>query len=87
MLPPRSVPAASPRLPALANRGMAYGLLALGVVGLLTELVSSAFAPRLVLFLIVLTFGAIGLARCRRTERHEDTVPFVTAAAGDRPAV
>lgn len=70
MLPPRSVSVASPRLPALANRGTAYALLALGVVGLLTELVSSVFAPRLVLFLIVLTFGAIGFARCRRTEQR-----------------
>ncbi len=70
MSPTRSVPAASPRLPALANRGIAYVLLALGVVGLFTELVSSAFAPRLVLFLIVLTFGGIGLARCRRIDQR-----------------
>lgn len=69
MLPPRPVSAASPRLPALANRGIAYALLTLGVAGLLTELVSSAFAPRLVLFLTVLAFGVIGLARCRRARR------------------
>jgi hypothetical protein len=70
MLPPRSVLAASPRLPELAHRGIAYVLLALGVAGLLTEVVSSAFAPRLVLFLIVLTFGAIGLARSRRADQQ-----------------
>lgn len=70
MLPPRSVPAASPRLPELAHRGIAHVLLALGVVGLLTEVVSSTFVPRLVLFLIVLAFGAIGLARCRRPDQR-----------------
>jgi membrane-bound ClpP family serine protease len=57
-------------LPELAHRGIAFVLLALGVVGLFTELVSSAFVPRLVLFLIVLTFGAIGLARCRRIDQR-----------------
>jgi uncharacterized membrane protein len=70
MLPPRSVPAAPTQLPALASRGVACAMLALGVVGLLTEVISSAFVPRLVLFLIVLTFGAIGLVRCRLTDQR-----------------
>ena len=70
MSPPRSVPVASPQSPELAHRGIAFVLLALGVVGLFTELVSSAFVPRLVLFLIVLTLGAIGLARCRQIDQR-----------------
>jgi uncharacterized membrane protein len=86
MLPSRSVPAASPRLPELAHRGIAYALLALGVAGLFTEVVSSAFAPRLVLFLTVLTFGVIGFLRCRRIERRERASLLVTALSCGSPS-
>lgn len=71
MLPPGPVPAASPRLPELVNRGVVLALLALGIAGLLTESLSTVFLPRLVLFLTVLAFGTIGFVRCRRTERRE----------------
>jgi hypothetical protein len=70
MFPPRSIPAASPRLPELANRGIAGVLLVLGLAGMFTEAVSTAFAPRLVLFLIVLAFGVIGFVRCRRIDQQ-----------------
>lgn len=70
MVPSRSLAAASPALPELANRGIAYALLTLGVAGMLIELLSATFAPRLVLFLIVLMSGAIGLARGRRIDQR-----------------
>ena len=70
MFPPRSIPAASPRLPELANRWIAGVLITLGFAGFLTEVVSTAFAPRLVLFLIVLAFGVIGFVRCRRIDQR-----------------
>ena len=70
MFSPRSIPAGSPRLPELANRWIAGVLITLGLAGFLTEVVSTAFAPRLVLFLIVLGFGVIGSVRCRRTEHR-----------------
>jgi len=79
MLTSRCLAAASPRLPELANRRIAYALLALGLAGMLIELLSAIFAPRLVLFLAVLAFGAIVLVRCRRAERREHAALRVTA--------
>jgi TM2 domain-containing membrane protein YozV len=57
---PRPAAAASLGLP---SRGLAHALLALGLAGLVTELVSTAFAPRLVLFLAVLACGVVGSLR------------------------
>lgn len=62
----QSVPASSPGLPELRDRGIAYAMLALGLAGLLTELASAVFLPRLVLYLAVLAFGLVGSVRCRR---------------------
>jgi len=56
---------ASPWFPELSHRAVAGGLLALGVAGLAVELASGVFVPRLVLFLIVLGFGAVGRVRGR----------------------
>lgn len=82
MSSPRA-PAASPWLPELANRGIAYALLALGLAGMFTELLSTMFAPRLVLFLTVLVFGGVGLVRCRRTEqRHSATAHVMPRLPG-----
>jgi hypothetical protein len=61
----RLASAASPRLPGLANRGVVLALLALGLAGLLTELASAVFLPRLVLYLVVLAAGAVGGFRRR----------------------
>jgi hypothetical protein len=86
MLPSRSTPAASPPLPELAHRGIAYALLGLGLAGSLAELVSATYAPRLVLFLTVLAFGVIGLVRSRRTERREHAALLVTAISCGSPS-
>lgn len=87
MLSPRSIPADSPRLPELANRGIAYALLALGLAGIFTELLSAMFAPRLVLFVTVLVFGGVGLARCRRTEQgHSATAHVMPRLPGSEAA-
>jgi hypothetical protein len=86
MLPPRSRAAASPPLPEPANRGIAYALLAMGLAGMVIELLSATFAPRLVLFLTVLAFGAIVLVRCRRTERRAHAALLVTAISCGSPS-
>jgi hypothetical protein len=57
---PRPAAAAPLGLP---GRGLAHALLALGLAGLLTELVSTVFLPRLALFLVVLAAGAVGSLR------------------------
>ena len=62
----QSVPASPSSLSALSNRGGVYAVLALGLAGLLTELVSAVFVPRLVLYLTVLAFGVVGVVRRRR---------------------
>jgi hypothetical protein len=62
-MPSRLAIAASPWPPELANRGVAHALLALGLAGLLAELLSTMFLPRLVLYLVVLAAGAIGSVR------------------------
>lgn len=69
----RSIPAPSCRTPALANRGGVYTVLALGLAGVLTELVSAVFIPRLVLYLTVLAFGVVGFVRCRRAAQPSAT--------------
>jgi len=46
------------RLPELTNLGVVYILLSLGLIGALTELVSTMFVPRLVRYLTVLAVGA-----------------------------
>jgi uncharacterized membrane protein YbhN (UPF0104 family) len=60
------VPASSSSQPGRADRGVAYAVLALGLAGLVTELASAVFVPRLVLYLTVLAFGVVGFVRCRR---------------------
>jgi hypothetical protein len=87
MLPPRPVPAASSWLPELANRGVVYALLALGLAGMLTELVSTTFIPRLVLYLAVLSFGVVGLVRCRRVERRRNAASLATPPLADGEAM
>jgi hypothetical protein len=64
-MPFRLASAASPWLPERANRGVVHALLALGLAGLLTELLSTVFVPRLVLYLVVLAAGAVGGFRRR----------------------
>lgn len=63
----QSIPASSPRLPALGDRGVVYAVLALGLAGLITELVSAVFLPRLVLYLMVVAFGVVGVVRGARS--------------------
>ena len=87
MSSPRVVPAASPWLPELANRGVVYALLALGLAGVLTELITATFIPRLVLYLAVLSFGAAGLVRCRRAERRRGAAPPTMPRLADGGAV
>jgi hypothetical protein len=71
----QSIPAPSSRLSALSNRGGVYAVLALGLAGLLTELVSAVFVPRLVLYLAVLVFGGVGVVRCRRAAQRSAAQP------------
>lgn len=52
--------------PELDNRALVYVLIALGLAGMLVEMASTRFAPRMVLHLMVLAFGALGLIRRRR---------------------
>lgn len=87
MFSPRPVPAASSWLPEPANRGVVYALLALGLAGMVTELVSTAFIPRLVLYLAVLSAGGVGLVRCRRAERRRDAAPLTTRPLADGKAI
>jgi uncharacterized membrane protein YeiB len=62
----------------LGNRGLVYALLGLGLAGMLTELPSTIFVPRLVLYLMVMALGVVGLMRCRRAERRHGTAPLAT---------
>lgn len=56
-------------LPELDNRGLECLLLGLGFVGGATELASTAFVPRLVLYALLLAIGAFGLIRRYRRTR------------------
>jgi hypothetical protein len=71
----RSVTAQTPTrdrtwLPELENRGLDYLLLGLSFVGGATELATTAFVPRLVLYALVLAVGAFGLIRRNRRARR-----------------
>lgn len=79
----RPVPASSSWLPDLANPGAVYALLALGLAGMLTELLSTMFARRLVLYLLVFSFGVARLVRHRRADRRRQAASRVmTSLAG-----
>ncbi len=57
-------------LPELDNLGLAYFMLGLGFVGGTTELATTAFVPRLVLYALLFAIGAFGLIRRFRRARR-----------------
>lgn len=77
------VPGTSSRASEPDHVGVAIGLIALGLAGLLTELLSATSIPRLVLHLTVFSFGVVRLIRCRRADRRRQPASLVmTSPAG-----
>lgn len=75
----RSLTAASASrwFPELDHRGVAYGLLVLGITGMFAELMSTRFVPRMVLYLVTLSAAAVGLVRSRRARQSRDVIAVV----------
>lgn len=65
--------------PELDNRALVYVLITLGLIGTLAELASARFVPRMVLYSMVLGFGVLGLARCRRARLQHHAAPTASA--------
>lgn len=84
---PLRVLASSSWPPELGNRRLVQSLLALGLAGMLTELASTAYVPRLVLFLTVLAFGVVGLVRCRRADQRRGGESLATPPLADGEAM
>jgi hypothetical protein len=84
MSSPRTVAASDSRwLPELDHRGLVNMLLVLGLTGMVAELASTMFVPRMVLYMLALAAATVGLVRRQRVrQRTRSSTPAVLHRVG-----